>query len=147
MHELSLAGGIVKLVEDAAVRDHFKRVSQLRLEAGALSGVEVRALRFALDAVAPGTCLEGAAIEIEEPPGQAWCLRRHRRDRLAHRSLPSVRRPPDPTHRRHRVARARAAGPRRLKENEPCASSAAAPTRPSRIPSTPTWRWMRAPAT
>ena len=75
MHELSLAGGIVKLVEDAAVRDHFKRVSQLRLEAGALSGVEVRALRFALDAVAPGTCLEGAVIEIEESPGQAWCLR------------------------------------------------------------------------
>lgn len=75
MHELSLAGGIVKLVEDAAARDRFSRVSQLRLEAGALSGVEVRALRFALDAVAPGTCLEGATIEIEEPPGQAWCLR------------------------------------------------------------------------
>lgn len=75
MHELSLAGGIVKLVEDAAARDHFRRVSQLRLEAGALSGVEVRALRFALDAVIPGTCLEGAAIDIDEPPGSAWCLR------------------------------------------------------------------------
>ncbi len=74
MHELSLAGGIVKLVEDAAAREHFRRVSMLRLEAGALSGVEVRALRFALDAVAPGTCLEGANIEIEEPPGTAWCL-------------------------------------------------------------------------
>lgn len=74
MHELSLAGGIVKLVEDAAARDHFGRVSQLRLEAGALSGVEVRALRFALDAVTPGTCLEGAQIEIDEPPGSAWCL-------------------------------------------------------------------------
>jgi hydrogenase nickel incorporation protein HypA/HybF len=74
VHELSLAGGIVKLVEDAAAREHFRRVSQLRLEAGALSGVEVRALRFALDAVAPGTCLEGACIEIDEPPGTAWCL-------------------------------------------------------------------------
>jgi hydrogenase nickel incorporation protein HypA/HybF len=73
MHELSLAGGIVRLVEDAAAREHFKRVSQLRLEAGALSGVEVRALRFALDAITPGTCLEGAAIEIDEPPGLAWC--------------------------------------------------------------------------
>jgi hydrogenase nickel incorporation protein HypA/HybF len=75
MHELSLAGGIVKLVEDAAARDHFTRVSQLRLEAGALAGVEVRSLRFALDAVRTGTCLEGATIEIEEPPGTAWCLR------------------------------------------------------------------------
>jgi len=75
MHELSLAGGIVKLVEDAAARDRFKRVSALRLEAGALAGVELRALRFALEAITPGTCLEGATIDIEEPPGSAWCLR------------------------------------------------------------------------
>ncbi|MBX3603984.1 MAG: hydrogenase maturation nickel metallochaperone HypA [Piscinibacter sp.] len=75
MHELSLAGGIVRLVEDAAAREHFRRVSMLRLEAGALAGVEVRALRFALESVAPGTCLEGASIEIDEPPGTAWCLR------------------------------------------------------------------------
>ena len=75
MHELSLAGGVVRLVEDAAQRERFRRVSLLRLEAGALSGVEVRALRFALDACAPGTCLEGAEIVIDEPPGTAWCLR------------------------------------------------------------------------
>ncbi|WP_372526481.1 hydrogenase maturation nickel metallochaperone HypA [Piscinibacter sp.] len=75
MHELSLAGGIMRVVEDAAAREHFRRVASLRLEAGALAGVEVRALRFALDAIAPGTCLEGATIEIEEPPGRAWCLR------------------------------------------------------------------------
>ena len=75
MHELSLAGGILKLVEDAAKRDGFTRVSQLRLEAGALAGVEVRALRFALDTMAPGTCLAGARIEIDEPPGTAWCMR------------------------------------------------------------------------
>lgn len=75
MHELSLAGGILKVIEDAAARDRFTRVSQLRLEAGALAGVEVRALRFALEAITPGTCLAGAAIEIEEPPGTAWCLR------------------------------------------------------------------------
>jgi len=75
MHELSLAGGIVRVVEDAAAREHFRRVARLRLEAGVLAGVELRALRFALDAIAPGTCLEGAAIEIEQPPGQAWCLR------------------------------------------------------------------------
>ena len=55
MHELSLAGGIVRLVEDAAERERFRRVSLLRLEAGALSGVEVRALRFALEASVPGT--------------------------------------------------------------------------------------------
>jgi hydrogenase nickel incorporation protein HypA/HybF len=75
MHELSLAGGILRVVEDAAAREPFRRVSRLTLEAGALAGVEVAALRFALEAIAPGTLLEGAAIEIEQPPGTAWCLR------------------------------------------------------------------------
>lgn len=75
MHELSLAAGILRLVEDAAARERFRRVAHLRLEAGALAGVETDALRFALDALAPGTCLEGAQITIDQPPGRAWCAR------------------------------------------------------------------------
>lgn len=74
MHEVSLAGGILAAVEAAAARDPFARVSRLRLEAGQLAGVEVAALRFALEALAPGTLLAGARIDIEQPPGQAWCL-------------------------------------------------------------------------
>jgi len=64
MHEASLAGGILKLVEDSARREGFARVTALRLEAGQLAGVEPRALRFALEALAPGTCLDGARFEI-----------------------------------------------------------------------------------
>ena len=75
MHEVSLAGGVLRVVEEAAARERFVRVQRLVLEAGALAGVEVRALRFALESIAPGTCLEGAEIQIDEPPGQAWCLR------------------------------------------------------------------------
>lgn len=74
MHEASLAGGVLRLVEDAALRERFTRLLALRLEAGQLAGVDVRALRFALEALAPGTLLDGAHIEIEEPAGQAWCL-------------------------------------------------------------------------
>ena len=74
MHEMSLAGGILQIVEDAAAREGFSRVSSLVLEAGALSGVEVGALRFALEALAPGTLLETAIIQIEEPAGRAWCM-------------------------------------------------------------------------
>ncbi|MBP6900369.1 MAG: hydrogenase maturation nickel metallochaperone HypA [Burkholderiaceae bacterium] len=73
MHELSLAGGVLQLVESAAAREGFVRVRRLLLEAGALSGVETRALRFALEALAPGTCLEGAEIHIDEPAAPAWC--------------------------------------------------------------------------
>ncbi|MBA4262126.1 MAG: hydrogenase maturation nickel metallochaperone HypA, partial [Comamonadaceae bacterium] len=55
-------------------RERFSRLLSLRLEAGQLAGVDVRALRFALECLAPGTVLEGAQIDIEEPPGQAWCM-------------------------------------------------------------------------
>jgi hydrogenase nickel incorporation protein HypA/HybF len=91
MHELSLAGGVLRLVEQAAVREGFQRVQRLVLEAGALSGVEVRALRFALDAVAPGTCLEGCTIDIEEPAGQAWCMACSQTVALAARGDPCPR--------------------------------------------------------
>jgi hydrogenase nickel incorporation protein HypA/HybF len=74
MHELSLAGGILRVVEQSQQREGFSRVSRLTLEAGALSGVEVSALRFALEALASGTLLEGATIDIEEPPAAAWCM-------------------------------------------------------------------------
>jgi len=74
MHEASLAGGILKLVEDQARREHFRRVTRLALEVGQLAAIEPRALRFALEALAPGTCLEGAQIAIDQPPGEAWCL-------------------------------------------------------------------------
>ena len=74
MHEASLAGGVLQLVEDMARREHFARLLELRLEAGQLAGVDVRALRFAIESLAPGTLLDGAAIEIDEPPGQAWCM-------------------------------------------------------------------------
>lgn len=73
MHELSLAGGVLKVVEDAALLEGFVRVRRLTLEAGALAGVEPRALRFALESLVPGTCLEGAEITIDQPAAPAWC--------------------------------------------------------------------------
>lgn len=74
MHEASLAGGVLQLIEDAAQREGFTRLVSLRLEAGALAGVDVRALRFALESLAPGTLLQGARLDIETPPGLAACL-------------------------------------------------------------------------
>jgi hydrogenase nickel incorporation protein HypA/HybF len=74
MHEASLAGGVLQVVEDTARREGFARLLALRLEAGQLAGVDTRALRFALESIAPGTLLEGARIDIDEPPGQAWCM-------------------------------------------------------------------------
>lgn len=73
MHEASLAGGVLQLVEEAARRDGFSRVVTLRLAVGQLAGVDLAALRFALHSLAPGTLLEGVQLQIEEPAGQAFC--------------------------------------------------------------------------
>ena len=74
MHELSLAGGILKVLEQTRARDPFERVTQLRLEVGALAGVEIESLRFALTTIATDTLLAGASIEIYTSPATAWCL-------------------------------------------------------------------------
>ena len=73
MHELTLAAQVLDIVEQALGDDSTAHVHTLRLSVPALAGVEVGALRFALDALAPGTALEGARIVIDEPASRARC--------------------------------------------------------------------------
>jgi hydrogenase nickel incorporation protein HypA/HybF len=74
MHEMSLAQSVVEIVERTAAANGGGRVSAVRLEIGALSHVEVEALRFCFDAVTRGGAAEGARLELDSPPGQAWCM-------------------------------------------------------------------------
>lgn len=74
MHEMSLAEGILQIIEDAAAKQGFQRVSEVRLEIGALSGVEPEALEFCLDVVFKGSIAEAARIVLERLPGQGFCL-------------------------------------------------------------------------
>lgn len=73
MHEVTLAAQVLDIVEQALGHGGAAHVHTLRLSVPALAGVEVGALRFALDALAPGTALEGARIVIDEPPSRARC--------------------------------------------------------------------------
>lgn len=74
MHEMSLAGSILQIVESAARRESFSRVRSLHLSVPALAGVEVRALRFALQSLAPDSVLAGAELVVDEPLSRARCL-------------------------------------------------------------------------
>lgn len=74
MHEMSLAEGILRIVEDAARNQGFSNVKEVRLEIGALAGVEVEALRFCMDVVLKGSVADGARVELEHLPGKGWCL-------------------------------------------------------------------------
>ncbi|MEW5792437.1 MAG: hydrogenase maturation nickel metallochaperone HypA [Pseudomonadota bacterium] len=74
MHEMSLAERVVQIIEEQASQQAFRRVREIRLEIGRLAGVEVEALRFALEVVSRGTLADGARITIIDKAGEGWCL-------------------------------------------------------------------------
>jgi hydrogenase nickel incorporation protein HypA/HybF len=74
MHEMALAESMREIVESVARRNDARHVSTVRVELGALSCVEARALRFCFDAVMLGGLAEGANLEIVITPGEAWCM-------------------------------------------------------------------------
>ena len=88
MHEMSLAESVIELVEHRARREGCQRVKTVRLEIGKLSGVEPDAMRFCFDAVTGGTLAEGAALDIIEEEGRAWCFDCSRPTPLSARSDP-----------------------------------------------------------
>jgi hydrogenase nickel incorporation protein HypA/HybF len=73
MHEMSLAEGVLQLIEDAALSQGFSRVKTVWLEIGQLAAVEPEAMHFCFDAVTRDTIAEGAVLEIITLPGQGWC--------------------------------------------------------------------------
>jgi hydrogenase nickel incorporation protein HypA/HybF len=74
MHEMSLAEGVLQIIEDSAKTQNFSRVKTVWLEIGQLAGVEVEAMKFCFDAVVRDSIAQDARLEIIEMPGQAWCL-------------------------------------------------------------------------
>jgi hydrogenase nickel incorporation protein HypA/HybF len=74
MHEMSLAEGVLQLVEDTAQREKAQRVKLVILEIGRLSSVEPEAMRFCFEAVTKGSIAEGATLEIIETPGEGCCI-------------------------------------------------------------------------
>lgn len=73
MHEFSIAESLLQSVADQLRANGATRVHALTVQVGALSGVVPDALRFAWDALAPGSAAAGAALTIEEVPVSCYC--------------------------------------------------------------------------
>lgn len=91
MHEMSLCENIIQILEQEANRLAFEHVHCVRLEIGALAGVEIDALRFCFDAITGGTLAEGAQLEIIEQPAMAWCLYCQHHVEIVQRQAPCPR--------------------------------------------------------
>jgi hydrogenase nickel incorporation protein HypA/HybF len=74
MHEVSIAMSILDIVSEEVAREHGCCVQELVIDVGALSGVVLDSLEFAMDGVKKDTLLEKADIVLNHIPGLARCL-------------------------------------------------------------------------
>src|SRR5580704_2886170 len=70
MHELAIVESVVDTVTE---RLPDAKISSVRLEIGALSGVVADALRFSFELATEGTNLQGATLEITDIPARCRC--------------------------------------------------------------------------
>ncbi|HMK39816.1 MAG TPA: hydrogenase maturation nickel metallochaperone HypA [Bacteroidota bacterium] len=73
MHELSIAQSIAEIVLQHIPGKEGVSVRSVRLTLGAMAGVVPDSLEFCFSAIAEGTPLEGAHLEIEHVPLTAHC--------------------------------------------------------------------------
>ncbi len=70
MHELAITEGVVEAVTE---RLPDARITCVRLDIGAMSGVVADSVRFCFGLATEGTNLEGARLEISEPAALCRC--------------------------------------------------------------------------
>ncbi|MGA2620933.1 MAG: hydrogenase maturation nickel metallochaperone HypA [Thermoguttaceae bacterium] len=76
MHELSIVEALLEQVGRELHRaGQNGRVKRLEVAIGRLSGVHSGSFRFAFELLAPGTIVEGAKLDISEPPAVCCCAR------------------------------------------------------------------------
>ena len=73
MHELSLANEVIKIAEYEAGKNNASLVSEITIEAGIFSGVEIDAFRSAFEIVAKDTILSEASLNIIRIKGKGYC--------------------------------------------------------------------------
>lgn len=88
MHEMSIAEGIRRIVDQNTGSPDIARVTRVRLEIGRFAGVEKSALEFAWEVVMRGSKAEGATLEIIDLPGIALCYDCMKRVEIEHRLDP-----------------------------------------------------------
>ena len=74
MHELSIAMSIVEIAREEVTKAGANHVTQIELDVGKLSGVELSSLEFVWDVAVRSTVLESAERKINHIPGIGKCL-------------------------------------------------------------------------
>jgi hydrogenase nickel incorporation protein HypA/HybF len=73
MHEMTVAYGLLTILEERAKTHGIARISRVRLKIGRLRGLEARQLQRAFEVLAEGSIAAGAPLEIDEVVALARC--------------------------------------------------------------------------
>jgi hydrogenase nickel incorporation protein HypA/HybF len=74
MHELSLIANLFEILEEKAAEQNAKKIVQVKLQVGLLSGAVPELLKTAFDIYKKDTMAAEAELEIEEVPLKYQCL-------------------------------------------------------------------------
>jgi len=74
MHELSIVMGIVKIAEDETTKVEAKEVTNIELEVGVLSGIELESFNFVWPSAVKDTVLKNAEKTIHIIKGVGKCV-------------------------------------------------------------------------
>ncbi len=73
MHEMAIAEGILDIALDYAAKNDGKRIAEIGLLLGEMSGVETEALEMCFGILARGTIAEEAALKMKRIPLVGKC--------------------------------------------------------------------------
>ena len=73
MHEMSVAHGLLSILQDQAKGHGIARISRVRVKVGRLRGIDARQLRLAFEALAEGGLADQAMLDVEEIAVKARC--------------------------------------------------------------------------
>ena len=74
MHEMSVAEGILQVLEEQAVQQQYNKVNTVWLEIGPLAMIDSDALAFCFEAVMKNSIADGATLHIIKLQGKAFCV-------------------------------------------------------------------------
>jgi hydrogenase nickel incorporation protein HypA/HybF len=73
MHELAITQSMFEIVLKQAEQAHAKKVTEINLVIGEMTGVVSDCVQFYLDFMSKGTIAEGAKVSVKLVPAQAKC--------------------------------------------------------------------------
>lgn len=73
MHEMSLCRALLDVVRHSPAYTSCTKIKTICIQAGALTAIEMDALRFCFLEASKGTKIEGASLIVEYQQGQIYC--------------------------------------------------------------------------